>query len=214
MTFDWNLLLRIGGALLCAGVLSLILTPLVKHFAVRVGAIDVPKDDRRMHTEPIPRMGGLAIFLAFFLTSLLYLQVIDRQMQSVLMALTLIVILGVLDDIYDLHALIKLLVQIGAACIVIFYGNICIEKVTNPFGGAKSFFSLDAFSIPVTLIWIVAITNAVNFIDGLDGLACGVSCITAINMLVIALILVERGVVKNPTLAWNIAIVMATLSPS
>ena len=202
MVFDIKMLLRVFFALLTAGVLSLVLTPMVKILAERFGAIDVPKDDRRMHTEPIPRMGGLAIFLAFFLTALLYLKVIDRQMQAVLLALTLIVVLGVLDDIYDLHPGIKLAVQITAACIIIFYGNIRIEKITNPFGGEKSFFSLGVFSIPVTLIWIVAITNAVNFIDGLDGLACGVSCITAINMLVIALLVSER----------NIAVIMAALA--
>ena len=209
MVFDIKMLLRVLLALLTAGALSLILTPMVKYLAERVGAIDVPKDDRRMHKTPIPRMGGLAIFLAFFLSTLLYLRVIDRQMQAVLLALLLIVILGVFDDIYDLHPIFKLLIQIAAACIVIFYGNLRIEKITNPFGGEKSFFELGFFSVPVTLLWIVAITNAVNFIDGLDGLACGVSCITAINMLVIALLVSEKDLMGSER---SIAIVMAALA--
>ena len=202
MKYELNVLLRIGLALIAAGLLSYFLTPPVKLLAERMGAMDIPKDGRRMHSKPIPRMGGLAIFLAFFLTSLLFLDRLDRQMQSVLLALSIIVILGVLDDIYTLPALVKLLVQIGAACIVIFYGNLRVEKITNPFGGEKSFFSLGALSVPVTLIWIVAITNAVNFIDGLDGLACGVSCITSVNMLIIALLVSEP----------KIALIMATLA--
>ncbi len=202
MSFEWGVLLRIGLALVAAGVLSYALTPPVKLLAERIGAMDVPKDDRRMHKKPIPRMGGLAIFLAFFVTSLLFLQGLDRQMQAVLLALCIIVILGVLDDIYTLRAPVKLLVQIGAALLVIFYGNVRIDHITNPFGGEKSFFALGIWEVPVTLIWIVAITNAVNFIDGLDGLACGVSCITSVNMLIIALLVSEQ----------NIAVIMACLA--
>ena len=191
MIFDVKLVLRVGLALVCAGVVSLALTPVVKLFAQKVGAMDVPKDDRRMHKTPIPRMGGLAIFLAFFLTTLLFLKEIDRPMQSILLGAVLIVILGVFDDIYTLPALLKLVVQIGAACIVVFYGNLRIEGFSNPFGAEVSRIDLGVFSIPLTIIWIVAITNAVNFIDGLDGLACGVSCISAVSMLVIALIVSE-----------------------
>ncbi len=202
MELDFKLIGPVLLAILCAGVLAFALTPPVKILAERVGAIDVPLDDRRMHKTPIPRMGGLAIFLAFFLTSLLFLHPLDRGMQSVLLALVVIVILGVLDDIYNLHPGLKLAVQIGAACIVIFYGGIRIDHITNPFGGVKSFFALGVFEIPVTLLWIVAITNAVNFIDGLDGLACGVSCITSINMLVIALLVAEP----------KVALIMAALA--
>ena len=199
MIFDIKEVLRVGLALLCAGVVSLALTPVVKLFAQKVGAMDVPKDDRRMHKTPIPRMGGLAIFLAFFLTTLLFVKGIDRSLQAILLGSVLIVILGVFDDIHSLNALFKLIVQIGAACIVVFYGNLRIESISNPFGAPDARISFGVFSIPLTIIWIVAITNAVNFIDGLDGLACGVSCIVAVNMLVIALI------VPQP----NMAILMA-----
>ena len=202
MIFDLKAVLRVALALVCAGVLSLSLTPLAKAFATKVGAIDVPKDDRRMHKKPIPRMGGLAIFLAFFLTALLFLKQIDRPMQAILLGAIAIVILGVFDDIYTLHALFKLIVQISAACIVVFYGGCRIQYITNPFGNAGDYFDLGVFAIPLTIVWIVAITNAVNFIDGLDGLACGVSCITSVNMLVIALLVSDQ----------NVAIVMAAIA--
>lgn len=195
MVFDIQFLLRVGIALLVAGVISFALTPLVKMLARKVGAMDIPTDDRRMHTEPIPRLGGMAIFLAFLLTFLVLSRSIDRQMQSILLGAIVIVILGVFDDIYSLNALLKLLVQVAAACIVVFYGGCRIQYVTNPFGsGANAYFNLGVFSIPLTLIWIVAITNAVNFIDGLDGLACGVCCISSVNMLVIALLVSEQDV--------------------
>ena len=202
MIFDVKVVLRLLVALVCAGAVSALATPVVKHFAKRVGAMDVPKDDRRMHTTPIPRMGGLAIFLAFFLTSLLFLKQIEPQMQAVLLGAVMLVILGVFDDIYTLHAILKLVVQIGAACVVVFYGGIRIQYLTNPFGTAGAYFDLGVLAIPLTIVWIVAITNAVNFIDGLDGLACGVSCITAINMLVIALLVSEQ----------NVATIMAALA--
>ena len=195
MVFDLHYLLRVGAALLAAGTLSFALTPLVKAFAKKVGAMDVPKDSRRMHTKPIPRLGGLAIFLAFLLVYFVFSKQIDRQMQSILLGAILIVILGVFDDIRSLNALLKLIVQIGAACIVVFYGGCRIQYVTNPFGsGASAYINLGVFSVPLTLIWIVGITNAVNFIDGLDGLACGVCCISSVNILVIALLVSEPDV--------------------
>ncbi len=205
MIFDMNFLLRVGAALLLAGALSFLATPLVKHLANRVGAIDVPKDGRRMHTVPIPRMGGLAIFLGFLLSTLIFYSDLrsDRGLQSILLGAILIVILGVFDDKYTLSAKLKLVVQLAAAAIVVFYGDLRIDRLTNPFGTSLfSFWDLGVWAYPITLIWIVAITNAVNFIDGLDGLACGVSCISALNLLVIALLVSDA----------NVAIIMAALT--
>ena len=161
-------------AMLVAAAVSFAATPLVKTLACKVGAIDVPKDNRRMHKVPIPRMGGLAIFLAFLLSVLVFAE-IDRQMQGILLGAIMIVILGVLDDIMALKALPKLFVQIAAAGVAVWHG--CrIQFISNPnvFSEA-TYLNLGWLSIPVTIIWIVAITNAVNFIDGLDGLATGVS---------------------------------------
>ena len=94
-----------------AAVVSFLSTPMVKSLAYKVGAIDVPKDNRRMHKVPIPRLGGLAIFLAFLLSVLVFAN-IDRQMQGILLGATMIVVLGVMDDIMALNALPKLIVQI------------------------------------------------------------------------------------------------------
>ena len=173
-------------AMLVAAAVSFAATPLVKTLACKVGAIDVPKDNRRMHKVPIPRMGGLAIFLAFLLSVLVFAE-IDRQMQGILLGAIMIVILGGLDDIMALKALPQLFVQIAAAGVAVWHG--CrIQFISNPnvFSEA-TYLNLGWLSIPVTIIWIVAITNAVNFIDGLDGLAVGVSAISTASLIVIAL---------------------------
>ncbi len=187
-------------ALIAATVISFAATPLVKKMAYKVGAIDVPKDNRRMHKVPIPRLGGLAIFLGFFLSVLLFAE-IDRSTRGILIGAVMIVILGVLDDILTLRALPKFLVQIAAAGVAVYYGNV-IQYLSNPILSSPApYLDLGRWSIPVTIIWIVAITNAVNFIDGLDGLAVGVSAISSATLLVTA-ILVSEG---------NVAIIMAAL---
>ena len=181
-------------AMLVAAAVSFAATPLVKTMEYKVGAIDVPKDNRRMHKVPIPRMGGLAIFLAFLLSVLVFAE-IDRQMQGILLGAIMIVILGVLDDIMALKALPKLFVQIAAAGVAVWHG--CrIQFISNPnvFSEA-TYLNLGWLSIPVTIIWIVAITNAVNFIDGLDGLAVGVSAISTASLIVIALMVKEVNIV-------------------
>ena len=205
MSFDVQFLLRVGAALLVAGVLSFLCTPLVKILARKVGAMDVPKDSRRMHDHPIPRMGGLAIFIGFLLATLVFCPELrtDRSLQSILLGSIVLLILGVFDDRQPLSAKLKLVVQLAAASIVVFYGELRIDRITNPFGGSfSSYWDLGVFAYPITIIWIVAITNAVNFIDGLDGLACGVSCISSIYMLVIALLVSDA----------KVAIVMAALT--
>ena len=181
MILDPNFILRVGLALLSAAVLSFAVTPLVKRLAQKVGAMDVPTDSRRMHHHPIPRMGGLAIFLAFLASVLIFAYPeIDREIRGILLGAVIIVILGVLDDIITLHAGLKFVVQILAAVLVVLHG--C--RIEHFMGLHLA----DWLSYPVSVVWIVAITNAVNFIDGLDGLAAGVSAISAGAMLVVALL--------------------------
>ena len=164
-------------AFILAGVLSYFFTPPVKRFAHKVGAIDVPKDNRRMHKEPIPRLGGLAIF-GGFLCSILVFGQLDQTMLCVLLGATIIVALGIFDDVLALGAKLKFIVQIIAAAIPVCVGGLQISLFTNlnPFSDAP-FWHLGFLAVPVTIIWIVGITNAVNLIDGLDGLAVGVSSI-------------------------------------
>ena len=176
--------------LLSAGVafgVSLLMTPPVKLFAEKVGAIDVPLDNRRMHDHPIPRMGGLAIVLAFFLSILLFVP-ISTPLLGMLMGAIIIAVMGAVDDIANLNAWVKLAGQILAAVVAIRCGVI-FDAITNPFTGAPIY--IGALSIPLTIIWIVACTNAVNLIDGLDGLAVGVSAISSLTMLVVALFVSE-----------------------
>lgn len=188
-------------ALLVAGVVSLLLTPVVKTLSFKIGAVDVPKDARRMHDHPIPRLGGLAIFLGFLVSVLLFVP-LDGPKQGMLLGAVIIVVLGIFDDIYALPAKLKFVIQLLAALVATLLGN-RIERLTNPnIFSDNPVWELGWLSIPVTVVWIVAITNAVNLIDGLDGLACGVSTISTLTMLVIALLVSEL----------DVAIVMAALA--
>ena len=171
-----------------AAVLSYFFTPPVKNFAHKVGAIDVPKDARRMHKKPIPRLGGLAIY-GGFLCSILIFEQLDETMLCVLLGAAIIVALGIFDDVLALGAKLKFVVQIVAAAIPVCIGDLQIGLFTNlnPLSDTP-FVHLGILAVPATIIWIVGITNAVNLIDGLDGLAVGVSSIAAITMLAVALL--------------------------
>ena len=171
-----------------AAVLSYFFTPPVKNFAHKVGAIDVPKDARRMHQKPIPRLGGLAIYGGFLCSILIFGQ-LDETMLCVLLGAAIIVALGIFDDVLALGAKLKFVVQIVAAAIPVCIGDLQIGLFTNlnPLSDTP-FVHLGILAVPATIIWIVGITNAVNLIDGLDGLAVGVSSIAAITMLAVALL--------------------------
>ena len=200
MTLESQLVLYVVLALLVALVVSFLMTPVVKTFAYKVGAIDVPKDNRRMHKVPIPRLGGLAIFIGFMVSILLFVR-ITPEMKSILLGAVIIVVLGVVDDIMALPAGIKFVIQIGAALIPALNG-VQILAFSNPnIFSDNLYWVLGNLSIPITVLWIVGLTNAVNLIDGLDGLANGVSAISATTMLVIALLASET----------QVAIVMAAL---
>ena len=173
-------------ALICSILLAYAFTPIVRVLAFKVGAIDVPKDNRRMHKKPIPRIGGLAIFLGFMITCLLFCE-LSTKLLLLLGGALLIVILGIIDDIHSINAFVKLFFQLGIASIPVIFGGIRIEYIHL----ASKYLHLGVFSIPVTLIWIAALMNAINLIDGLDGLSCGVSTISSISIL--AVILIQGG---------------------
>ncbi len=199
----WAVLLAMG----LAAVVALASTPLVKALSVKVGAVDVPKDGRRMHNHPIPRMGGLAIFLGFMAAVLLFVP-LDTEKRGMLLGAVIIVVLGMLDDRFALPAMPKFVVQIIAAVIAVMAGN-RIDVLSNPnIFSANPVWQLGWLAYPVTVVWIVAITNSVNFIDGLDGLACGVSTISAATMLVIALLVREQDVLVSEQ---DVAVMMAAL---
>jgi len=182
-----NVGLQIILALLVAFLVSFSATPVVMLYANKIGAIDTPKDSRRIHKKPIPRIGGLAIFYGFIISALIF-GIIDDYMQGILIGSVIIVTVGVIDDIKGLPAVVKLLCQIIAAGVVVFSGvRIEFLGIPNFFYGEGIIPLTGWISIGATMLWIVAATNAVNLIDGLDGLAAGVSGIASISLLVLAM---------------------------
>ena len=180
-------------AFIVAFIITFIATPFVKNLAFKIGAVDIPKDNRRMHKKPTARLGGLAIFLGFIISIIIFSKP-STEMTGMLIGCCVIVILGVFDDIYTLSAKLKLVVQIVAALCPVLAGVkidfIRVPSMISEYG----YVGLGWLAIPITLIWIVGITNAVNLLDGLDGLACGVSTISSVTLLVIAIIVGEGDV--------------------
>ena len=160
-------------------VISLVLVPFVAKLAIKIGAVDKP-NARKVHTKLMPRMGGLAIYLSFFAV-LFFSHDLTQEHIGLFVGGTVLILVGIIDDMKDIPAKVKLLGQIAAACIVVAAG-VRVEFMTNFILGGM--FPLYIFSVPFTVIWIVAIINAVNLIDGLDGLAAGTSIIAAVTMAV------------------------------
>ncbi|MEH6992703.1 MraY family glycosyltransferase [Neobacillus drentensis] len=156
-------------------MISILITPLVKKLAYKIRATDRP-NKRKVHQTLMPRLGGLAIYIAF-LAGVILLQPVNPYSSSIIIGSGIIVISGILDDIYELSAKLKLMAQIAAAAIIVLYGGLQITFINLPFGGL---FEFGYLSIPFTVLWIIGITNAINLIDGLDGLAAGVSSIALV----------------------------------
>jgi UDP-GlcNAc:undecaprenyl-phosphate GlcNAc-1-phosphate transferase len=168
---------------LIAAITAALLTPFVRNFSHRVGAVAMP-GHRKIHKNITPSGGGLAIF-AGFLTAALFFNRTSPEVLGFLIGGTVITGIGLLDDIFDLPPATKFFGQILAALIVI-YSGVRIEFVADPTGGGLV--NLGFLSLPFTFIWIVGMANAINFIDGLDGLAAGVSGISATTLGFVALL--------------------------
>ena len=172
-----------------ACVVSLLVTPAVILLAKRTGALDKP-DARKVHKKPIPRIGGLAIY-AGFMAAVIFVAIkfgldaeMVRETVGLVLSGSLIVALGLIDDYKNLPAKIKLLGQIGAAAVLVAAFDVRIDFITDPFG---DYIYLEWFAVPATMFWLVGLTNTVNLIDGLDGLAAGVSAIASFTIMLIAL---------------------------
>lgn len=173
--------------LLMSGFVSWILTPLARRVAIAVGAVDHP-ETRKIHSKPMPRLGGLAVFAGFCSPfPLLYLiqnrvsmtfQDHERMILAMLVAALLMLGLGIYDDMKGASAWKKFSIQISAA-LVLFFGGFQIAELSNPFGPP---WKLGWLSAPITVLWIVAITNAMNLLDGIDGLATGVTFCIALAL--------------------------------
>lgn len=169
-------------ALVLAVALTLVLTPFVRQLAIRLKAMDAP-DKRKVHIVAMPRMGGLAIFLSFWLTVVIT-QPLTKELYSFLFGSVLIIISGIWDDMKGVKPIIKILFQLAAAGSIIVFGGIKVSFITTLFGQSPQ--ALGIFSVPITVLWIIGMTNAINLVDGLDGLAAGISGIAAISIGVIS----------------------------
>jgi len=196
--------MNITNLILCfsiAFVISLAATPVVKNIAHKIGAIDVPKDERRVHKAPTPRLGGLAIFYGFLIALLCFAR-IDQQLRGIIIGSLIIIGIGIIDDVKQIRASVKLVAQILAAIVTVAH-DVRITAISVPeFIADGGVLQLGMWSIPITLIWIVGVTNAVNLIDGLDGLAVGVSSIASFSIFFIAILAGEQ----------NVAIISAALA--
>jgi len=171
--------------LISAFLISYTLTPLVRRYAVRANILDQP-DECKVHQKPMPRIGGIAIFLGFLIPALFLPP--SQIFWALLWGGALITFIGLLDDVLKLPAIIKFSGQILVALWAIYFG-VRVEVISHLF---DSFISLGNLAIPLTFFWIIAIINAINLIDGLDGLAVGIS---AISIFVLAII---AGLSGNP----------------
>ena len=187
---------NIAIAFLIAFMISMMLTPYTIKIAERIGAVDVPKDKRRMHTREMPKFGGPAVIIGF-LVSVFYLIIVmsleksldlftkelyGQKLIGLFLGILIITIVGILDDTKTLKPAQKLIGQVLATVVVIIFG-IKIEQITIPFLYQVGL--SDAFSVILTILWIVGITNAINLIDGLDGLSSGITLIACISLLII-----------------------------
>ncbi len=175
-------------ALAMAFAISYIGTPLARELAIRCRCFDCPDETRKLHAAPVPYFGGLAILCGFSASFLLFSYLLTGSLPSEMVVIFIgalaICFVGLLDDLYDMRPLVKLFFQIVIAAFTAYFG-FSIEYI-NLFGTVVRF---GVFSEFVTVLWIIAITNAANLIDGLDGLCCGVSVLESFALLVTAVLM-------------------------
>ncbi|MFC1517328.1 MraY family glycosyltransferase [Candidatus Margulisiibacteriota bacterium] len=170
--------------------MTILLIPIIKKLAIRWGALDYP-GGRKIHANPIPRLGGLGIYLGFII-ALLTVIAIYRSVEllelykPIIYGASLIILLGIVDDIKGLKPPVKLFFQLSIAVMTVAMG-VRIEFFNNPFGGV--FYIPPFISWTLTILWIVGVTNTINLIDGIDGLAAGVTLIAVITLFVVAILL-------------------------
>lgn len=173
-------------------LLGVFIVPLVISYSEKQGLIDEP-NERKIHSRPISRLGGIAIWSSTMLTFLFLVFLsyypYGSLLSGILLGSSLMFFLGLIDDVYTLDAKFKLFVQIAIATLVYLLG-VRFNTIINPFDPFGGVIHLGHFSYPLTLLWIVGISNAINFIDGVDGLAGSVITVNSITLAVIAVAMV------------------------
>ena len=171
-------------AFFLALIITYLATPLIRKISLKIEAVDRP-GRRKINLKAVPNLGGIAIYLGFLLA--VYNRMGSRpgrDLGSILIGATLLMLLGVLDDLYGLRPLTKLLGQIFAAIILVLSG-VSIQFISHPL--QEGMIYLGILGPPLTVFWVVGLTNTVNLIDGLDGLAAGVSLIASLTLLAVSL---------------------------
>ena len=180
----------VWGPLIVAALVAAVSTPFAIWFAPKIGLMDIPKDSRRVHSKPMPRFGGAAIYLGL-MASLAVFAFDFKGAKVIMLGCTMIFILGLIDDLRNLKPVIKSAGQVFTASVVFALGvRIDFVRITivDNFLETDSFMFDGVIDYVVTVLWLVAITNSVNLIDGLDGLAAGISAISALCIAYVAYI--------------------------
>lgn len=164
-------------------IFTAIFIPIVKKIAEFVGAMDIP-NERKVHKQPMPRLGGLGMYGGFLLGYMLFGQH-SVQMNAILIGSFIILVTGIIDDIKPVPAKWKFLAQIVGASVIPLYGGIVLQDI-SAFG---LYLNFGIFAVPVTILFIVAIINCINLIDGLDGLSAGITSIYFLTVGIIGLLL-------------------------
>ena len=159
-----------------------IIMPFIKKLAMQIGAVDIPRT-RHIHTKPMPKMGGIGIFLGFLLGYMLFGET-SIQMNSILIGGFLIILIGLIDDMTELKPSVKFIGQLASACVIVFYGQFLLDNVSA--FGIDLHFGILAY--PITVFFILGCINCINLIDGLDGLSGGISSIYFLTIGIIATI--------------------------
>ncbi len=181
-----------------AVVIAAVVTPIIRRLALKYDIVDHPSEGRKIHKHPVAYLGGAAIFIAFLIGVLVNVSP-SRQLIALLVGCFVLVIVGVIDDIRGLSPWTKLSWQVIAAGIALS-GGIGITTITNPFGGIFDLtigrfqvdllglhFHISPLANAISILWMVGLANTINFLDGLDGLACGVSGIAAVIMFLLSI---------------------------
>lgn len=180
MIIDQDLISRILLMVLVPFMFVVIMIPYIRKMAIRIGAVDVPRT-RHIHKKTTPKLGGLAIFLGFLLGYMIF-GTHSSTMNAILIGSFLIILVGVIDDISELGPLPKLVGQIAAASVVVFYGNIVLQDI-SAFG---IYINFGWWSYILTILFILGCINCINLIDGIDGLSGGISSIYFLTIGIIA----------------------------
>ena len=191
--YDWsdsqNMYVLYVVGFVAALFLAILLTPFVKQLAIFVGAVDAP-NERKVHSRIMPRLGGIAIFVAFaggfFAISPAFDSINANTAWGLLIGGAIIAVTGALDDRFELSPKLKMLGIVAAACVIVAF-DMRVSFINIPFVGTTH--ALEWLSVPLTIFWIVGVTNAINLIDGLDGLAAGVSAIAISTIMVLAIMM-------------------------